>query len=125
MGSRGAMLESGGFRTPAGWHTVSFIHGVKVLLPNKSGRSRNLPQASNTPGTKYLLLNPDKTFRALRIFGKNRLAEMDIDYHKIDGKMQLHKHLYNAKGERQKEHLLLSKEELKKYRPYLKGVPLP
>ena len=33
MGSRGSFLESGGFNTPARWHTVDYVDGIKVLAP--------------------------------------------------------------------------------------------
>lgn len=118
MGSRGAMLESGGFKTPNQWHTDRFINGVKVLVPNDS-RNLKLPGASNTPGTKYLLFS-GVGFKQLRIFKKNCLPKMDIDYHMIDGKLSLHKHIY-IDGKRGKDHIPLTKEELTQYKPYFKG----
>ena len=29
MGSRGSFLESGGFSTPAKWHTVDYVDGIR------------------------------------------------------------------------------------------------
>lgn len=54
MGSRGSFLESGGFSTPAKWHTVDYVDGIKVLLPKDTKASISLPERSNTPGTSYL-----------------------------------------------------------------------
>lgn len=113
------MLESGGFKTPYHWHTDKFINGVKVLLPNNT-KNLNLPSISNTPGTKYLLFS-GSVFKQLRIFGKNRFPIMDIDYHIINGKLSLHKHLY-INGKRDKNHIPLTPAEIKKYKPYLQGV---
>ena len=33
MGSRGAMLQSGGFKTPPQWKMIDMIGGIKVLVP--------------------------------------------------------------------------------------------
>ena len=55
MGSRGSFLESGGFSTPARWHTIGYVDGIKVLAPKDPKASMNLPERSNTPGTSYLL----------------------------------------------------------------------
>lgn len=46
---------------------------------------------------------------------------MDIDYHIINGKLSLHKHLY-INGKRDKNHIPLTPAEIKKYKPYLQGV---
>ena len=82
MGSRGSFLESGGFSTPAQWHTVDYVDGIKVLEPKDPTKSISLPERSNTPGTAYISYrkNEDKTFSQLRVFGKDRVPEFDIDY---------------------------------------------
>lgn len=96
MGSRGSFLESGGFSTPAKWHTVDYVDGIKVLTPKDPKASRNLPERSNTPGTAYLKLSPDGTFSQLRVFGANRLPVYDIDYGKHQGKTSLHVHFHDG-----------------------------
>lgn len=94
MGSRGSFLESGGFSTPAKWHAVDYIEGIKVLEPKDQRASRNLPERSNTPGTAYIKLSPDGTFSQLRVFGEDRKPIFDIDYGKHRGEISLHVHLW-------------------------------
>lgn len=94
MGSRGSFRESGGFGTPAKWHTVDYIDGIKVLAPKDSNASLTLPERSNTPGTSYVLYRKDGNFAQLRVFNENRIPEFDIDYGMHDGKKSLHIHYY-------------------------------
>lgn len=96
MGSRGSFLESGGFSTPARWHTVDYVDGIKVLAPKDPKASRNLPERSNTPGTAYIRLTPNGTFSQLRVFDANRLPVFDIDYGKHQGKTFLHVHFLDG-----------------------------
>ena len=92
MGSRGSFLESGGFNTPARWHTVDYVDGIKVLTPKGPKASMNLPERSNTPGTSYLLYRKNGDFDQLRVFGENRVPQFDIDYGVHDSKKSLHVH---------------------------------
>lgn len=94
MGSRGSFLESGGFSTPAKWHTVDYIEGIKVLAPKDPKASMNLPERSNTPGTSYLLYRKNGDFNQLRVFGEKRVPQFDIDYGIHNGKKSLHVHYY-------------------------------
>ena len=119
MGGRGAFLINGGFSGPNNWYAVGMIYGIKVLMPTK-GKSLSLPERSNTPGTSYLLYKPDGTFKQLRVFGDDRIPRYDIDYHIRNGKMDLHKHKY-INGQRNSEHIPLSKAELARYEKFLKG----
>ena len=127
MGSRGSFLESGGFRAPAGWHTVDYADGIKVLEPINSKASRSLPERSNTPGTAYVLYRRDGTFDQLRVFGKDRKPVFDIDYGKHQGTYSLHVH-YFKNGEREKNGAvkILHKGDylFEKYRRLFKEVPL-
>ena len=94
MGSRGSFLESGGFSTPAKWHTIDYVDGIKVLAPKDPKASISLPERSNTPGTSYLSYRKDGTFDQLRVFGEDRIPQFDIDYGKHQGKASLHVHYY-------------------------------
>lgn len=94
MGSRGSFLESGGFSTPAKWHTVDYVDGIKVLAPKDPKASISLPERSNTPGTSYISYRKDGTFDQLRVFGEDRIPQFDIDYGKHQGKTSLHVHYY-------------------------------
>ena len=97
MGSRGSFLESGGFSTPAQWHAVDYVDGIKVLEPKNPKASISLPERSNTPGTAYISYRRDdaQTFSQLRVFGEDRIPEFDIDYGTHQGKKSLHVHYYN------------------------------
>ena len=68
MGSTRSYLESGAFSTPARWHTVDYVDGIKVLAPKDQKASMNLPERSNTPGTSYLLYRKNGDFDQLRVF---------------------------------------------------------
>ena len=94
MGSRGAFLESGGFSSPAQWHTVDYVDGIKVLDRKDPKASRSLPERSNTPGTSYLLYRKDDTFDQLRVFGEDRKPKYDIDYGMHRHEKTLHVHYY-------------------------------
>lgn len=123
MGSRGSFLESGGFSTPARWHTVDYVDGIKVLEPKDPKASHNLPVRSNTPGTAYLKLDADGCFSQLRVFGEDRFPVYDIDYGVHQGKKFLHAHYY-MNGKRANEAVPLSPGDplFEKHRNVLKGV---
>ena len=127
MGSRGAFLESGGFSTPAQWHTVDFVDGIKVLERKDPKASKSLPERSNTPGTSYLLLNPDGTFKQLRVFGEDRKPILDIDYGPHRGMVSLHAHKYEN-GERiSGDSVIIIKKGdhlYEKYKRLFKGVKM-
>lgn len=84
-----------------------------------------LPDYSNTPGTMYILKYTSGKhkgeFKQLRVFNNDRSPKFDIDYHLLDGKMSLHKHIF-IDGKRQKEHVPLSEHEMKKYHKILGGI---
>ena len=112
MGSRGSFLESGVFSTPAKWHTVDYVDGIKVLAPKDPKVSRNLPERSNTPGTAYLLYRKNGDFDQLRVFGE---------------KKSLHVHYYfDGKRAKDRDVKLLHKGDLlyEKYKHLFKGVSL-
>lgn len=119
MGGRGAFLETGGFSTPNKWYTVSVIYGVKVLMPKDKHKNLSLPERSNTPNTSYLLYKHDGTFKQMRVYDSERKPKYDIDYHMLNGKMSLHKHIYinDARGT---EHIPLTTEEYKYYVKFMK-----
>ena len=123
MGSRGSFLENGGFSTPAKWHTVDYVDGIKVLEPKDEKSSRSLPERSNTPGTSYALYRKNGDFDQLRVFGENRIPIFDIDYGVHDGKKFLHVH-YFTDGRRSKTPDILRPGDAlyEKYKTLFKGV---
>ena len=94
MGSRGSFLENGGFSTPARWHTVDYMDGIKVLAPKDPKASISLPERSNTPGTAYVSYRKDGTFDQYIVFDANRMPVYRIDYGMHRGKKTLHIHCY-------------------------------
>lgn len=125
MGSRGSFLESGGFSAPAKWQTVDYVDGIKVLAPKNDKASMSLPERSNTPGTMYLLYRKDGVFDQLRVFGKDRIPQYDIDYGKHQGKKSLHIHYYEngVRMSGNKVVFLKARDTLyEKYKHLFKGV---
>lgn len=92
MGSRGSFLESGGFSTPAKWHTVDYLDGVKVLAPKDPKASISVPERSNTPGTSYMTFGRDGVFKHFITFDENRMPVYRIDYGTHQGVKSLHIH---------------------------------
>ena len=126
MGSRGSFLESGGLSTPAQWHTVDYVDGIKVLEPKDPKASISLPERSNTPGTAYISYRRDDagTFSQLRVFGEDRIPQFDIDYGTHRGKKSLHVHYYHN-GVRSSETVDLHPGDTlyERYKRIFKGVP--
>lgn len=126
MGGRGGFLESGGFSTPAQWHTINYVDGIKVLALKNGSKVTSLPERSNTPGTSYLAYYPDGTFSKLRIFKGDRFPYLDINYGTDNGRVYLHYHTYDSKGNRNPAVQLYKGSELyEKYKHFFKGVPEP
>lgn len=123
MGSRGSFLESGGFSTPARWHTVDYIDGVKVLAPKDPKASISLPERSNTPGTAYVSYRKDGTFDQYIVFDANRMPVYEIDYGVHDHVKSLHVHFY-PNGERSKKITILHPGDAlyEKHKKLFKGV---
>lgn len=94
MGSRGSFLENGGFSTPARWHTVDYMDGIKVLAPKDPKASISLPERSNTSETAYVSYRKDGTFDQYIVFDANRMPVYRIDYGMHRGKKTLHIHYY-------------------------------
>lgn len=129
MGSTGAFLESGGFKSQ-GWEENGRMYSIKILKKKTKGKERqSLPPFSNTPGTAYILLNPDGSFKQFRQYGEDRKPLFDIDYGKHDGKVSLHIHYKRGKDHEpdivaSKEDGIVDKKLYNKYKKFLKGVDL-
>lgn len=131
MGSSGAFLKSGGF-TEQKWREVGTFHGIKILVRKNNGEKPSLPFYSNTPGTGYLLLNKDGTFKQFRQFGENRKPLFDLDLGKHGKQISLHIHNY-ANNNRNSDNPIViaikgkgivNKKLYNKFKPLLKGVKL-
>ena len=93
MGSRGAMLEGGGFSVPHQWETVDVIDGYKVIEPKDKSKKPNLPYVSNKPNDTYVKITDGK-FSQIRKYGSDRLPVYDIDYGWHGDHIYLHIHYF-------------------------------
>ena len=112
MGGRGAFLRKKASERIPEYKSVGIIEGIKVLKPVKG--QNNLPAMSNTPGTRYLLMDDNNNFKQLRIYDNSRHLVVDIDYgHSPNGSDILHIHFW--KGGRSNNVRNLTSKDLKKY----------
>lgn len=132
MGSTGAYLKTGGFKE-YGWEEAGSMYGVKVLKKKTKGKEKqSLPPFSNAPGTAYILLNPDGSFKQFCQYGEDRSLEFVIDYGRHGGKYpNLHIHRYKNSQRQGEPEIIASKEKgilnqalYNKYKKFLKGVDL-
>lgn len=129
MGSTGAFLETGGFNTQE-WEEAGKMYGIKILKKKTKGKERqSLPLFSSTPGTAYILLNPDGSFKQFRQYGEDRKPLLDIDYGIHKGKLSLHIHHKRENGSEpdiiaSKEDGIVNERLYNKYKKFLKGVDL-
>lgn len=127
MGGRGTFAA--GNNVPYKYKTVEIIEGVKVIQPKDSGRSYNLPVESHS-SSSYILLNKAGVFRQYREYNAQHEVIFEIGYHfepnmSKHGEPVLHVHDYSAPGiQNRGKARLITEEELKKYRKFLKGVDL-
>lgn len=126
MGGRSGFLASGGFSTPAKWHSIGLLYGVKVLQRNDSRNRTGLPGFSNTPGTAYIAVNMEGKFHQFRQYGRDRRPLFDIDYGEDTpltgrGNRAIHIHEYDANGNRL-DGRWLTDEEKRKYGKFFRGV---
>ena len=118
MGSTRAFLESGGFKSK-GWEENGRMYGIKILKKKTKGKERqSLPPFPNTPGTAYILLNPDGSFKQFRQYGEDRKPLFDIDYGNHNGKD------HEPDIIASKEDGIVDKKLYNKYKKFLKGVDL-
>lgn len=123
MGGRGTFAS--GNQVPFTYKTVGFIEDAKIL-EGISSRYHSLPEEAHS-SNKYIKLNPDGSFRELRIYGDDHYLQLEIGYHKErnipGGKSNnvLHYHIYDKNFNRS-EAKPLTKELYNKYNKYFKGV---
>ena len=133
MGSTGAFLKTGGF-TEQNWGEVGTFRGIKILQKNitNPNKAPSLPPHSSTPGTAYLLLNQDGSFKPFRQYNEYRKSVLDLDYGNHDGQISLHLHTFkNGKRNSSNPTIIaikgkgiIDKKLYNKYKPLLKGVKL-
>lgn len=124
MGGRGSFASN--VNTPYTYETIGYIEDVKVLggLKGKHG----LPEESHSSNA-YIKLKPDGTFHEMRIYDKDHYLVREIAYHPEPNinngnksENVLHIHEYKRDNFKDRTPRLLTDDELKKYKKYLKGV---
>jgi len=116
MGGRGAMMDRGFVSYE--YRSVGTIEGVKVLEYATKGKAPNLPFASNTPGTSYILKNGGD-FKMLRMYNDNRFPAMEIEYGTHRGRKSLHVHYWEGGNRKTRD---FTGEDKKKYGKILKAA---
>lgn len=126
MGGRGTFAA--GNSVGYTYETVGYIEDVKVLQGLKGKHS--LPEEAHS-SSAYIKLKPDGTFHEMRIYDKDHYLVQEIAYHpepKLNGGNKsdniLHIHEYKRDNFKERTPRLMTAEEIKKYKKYLKGVKL-
>mgnify|MGYP007047906086 CR=1 FL=1 len=126
MGGRGTFAA--GNSVSFNYQPVDRIEGVQVLqgINGKHG----LPEESHS-STAYIKLKPDGTFHEMRIYDKDHYLVKEIAYHpepKLNNGNKtdcvLHVHEYKRDNFKDRTPRLITSEEIKCYKKYLKGVDL-
>ncbi len=126
MGGRGTFAA--GNPVPYNYVTVDTIGGVKVLQ-GKNGKHA-LPEEAHS-SSAYIKLKPDGTFHEMRIYDKDHYLTKEIAYHPepslhtgAKSENVLHIHEYKRNNFVDRAPRLLTPEEIRMYRKYLKGVKI-
>ena len=122
MGGRGTFAA--GKPTEFTYRAVGEIEGVKVL-EGLNGK-HDLPVESHK-SSSYIQLYPDGNFKMMRFYNREHYLVMEIAYHpepKLDGsrKSILHIHEYQQDQFLARPSRLLTEEEYRKFKKYLKGA---
>lgn len=122
MGGRGTFAK--GNKVSPIYRTVDYIHGVPVL--EGTGHQHSLPAESDSH-CKYIKLNPDGSFRELRIYDEDHYLVKEIAYHRepdLDPSYKpiLHIHEYKRDNFNDRYPRLLTEDEYNQYKKYFKGT---
>ncbi len=126
MGSRGAKYKELDREENRNYFTAGHVLDAEILK-GKEDRFHTLPEVSHRSEVKYIKLNPDGTFREMRIYENHKLR-LEIAYHKEPlGKRENILHAHDINGKPYVKHpraRRLTEEEYNKYRPYFVGLDL-
>ena len=110
------------------YKTVGHIEDVKVLEGINGKHS--LPDEAHS-SSAYIKLKPDGTFHEMRFYDKDHYLIREIAYHpepKLNNGNRsenvLHIHEYSRDNFQDRTPRLMTSEEIKKYKKYLRGVKL-
>lgn len=126
MGGRGTFAT--GNPVPYSYQTIDTIEGVKVLVGINGKHS--LPEEAHT-SSAYIKLKPDGTFHEMRIYDNDHYLVKEIAYHPEPGlnggnrqDNVLHIHEYKRNNFKDRSPRLLTEDEFRQFKKYLKGVKL-
>lgn len=119
MGGKGTFAV--GNSVPFVYETVGRIGNVKIIEKINKNESRNLPEESHK-SKAYILLDKSGVFNKYREYNKKHELLFEIEYGIHRGQKSLHYHPY-IDGERQPAQEI-SKEQIKKYKKYFRGLTL-
>ena len=126
MGGRGTFAV--GNPVPYSYQTIGTIEGVKVLVG--VGGKHSLPEEAHS-SSAYIKLKPDGTFHEMRIYYKDHYLVKEIAYHPEPGlnggnrrDNVLHIHEYKRDNFKDRAPRLLTADEIKQFKKYLRGVKL-
>lgn len=129
MGGRGTYAA--GVNVAFTYRKIDEIEGVKVLTG--IAEKHDLPMESHS-SQMYIKINPDKTFRELRIYGADKRVFMEIGYHieaslVPNGEPVLHYHTYEygsqyKNGMQRSGAQFLNPEQITEFKKFLRGVKI-
>lgn len=126
MGSRGSKYQDLNKEEKRNYFVAGYVLDAKILV-GKDKRFHSLPEVSHSSDVKYIKLNPDGTFKEMRIY-KDHKVWLEIGYHGESlAKKNKILHAHNINGEFYKEHPKarhLTEEEFIQYSPYFIGLNL-
>ena len=110
------------------YKTVDTIADAEVLV-GKDALHHSLPDVSHSPNAKYIKLNPDGSFREMRVFENNKLM-FEIGYH--GEKSLAHNnipilHIHYINGIEFKDHppaMHLTEKQLEEFKKYFVKLDL-
>ena len=134
MGGRGtyAVGNDGGFtyEVDTTFEPDGKINGVKILKGIEGSGKHGLPEEAHS-SRAYIKLKTDGTFHEMRIYDEQHYLIKEIAYHPEpqlnNGNRKenvLHIHEYQRDNFKDRTSRLLKREEIEKYKKYLKGVNL-
>lgn len=127
MGGRGTYAA--GIDAAFTYKKIDVIEGVKVLTG--IAEKHDLPMESHS-SQMYIKVNPDKTFRELRVYGDDKRVYLEIAYHNEaslvpNGQAVLHYHTYEYgsqfnNGMFRSKAQFIKPEQILVFKKYFRGI---
>ena len=132
MGSNGSFdAETGRTLRRFEWEeTGKTLCGVKIIKKKDNNDSISLPTKSASPGSAYVMLSKDASFKHYAEYGENQKIRLRLDYGIHKGRKSFHVHKYDEKGGNTTTIIassingIVDEKLYNKYKKFLKGVKL-